>query len=482
MKKITGLFCLFFLACYTAWGALDTQINDLIEASDPSLDVAVEVQTLEEGKSLFSRDAKRPYVTASTQKILTTSVAFAAAKNPSLVPGIDDSFEKRPFVTEFHYDDGKDESYLVFGGDPLLNLKDLEHIIALAKAKAMVGKKLHVVLGKKKDAPFLPGTSPGAPYEGVEYCYGSILFPAIVNQNRVTFSFDGGSGEEKASAVLDEGQPNFPIVNETWTQDKCFTDEAVGKWDQVQRTAVDFNGHQVTVKGCVSKDFKVTMCLPAQVWEVRPYLKAYVKEALSRNGLDTPVELVDSFEEEICGKAFDYASSDLDKLLKLSLRKSHNLVTDALFSKVTQKKEWPRNWHFASQVLKGHLESIFGVTFAEGESMECASGFSLYNRLSAFTMTQLLRAIHGKLGQVFLDLLPSPGEEGSLKKRLLDLEGVRILAKTGHLKHASNLAGYILREKGEDLAFTIFVTGTTPAEKRRQLVDDIVRLIAQVSH
>ena len=69
---------------------------------------------------------------------------------------------------------------------------------------------------------------------------------------------------------------------------------------------------------------------------------------------------------------------------------------------------------------------------------------------------------------------------GSLKNRLKNLDGVRVLAKTGHLNGISNLAGYVERAGKDPIVFSVVVQGASVDPKiRRQLIDDILKLLAK---
>ena len=466
MKKLLTLLLLVAFGV-SSDAALESQVQSLIQEADPSLIVGIEVQTLEGEKPILSFQAERPYVTASTQKILPVSVAFSTLTDTS-------------FATEFHYDAKNDESYLIFNGDPLLTLKDLTHIIGKAKAKGMLGKKIYILKSHPQEGAALPPTSPGCTYEAMDFCHGGVFSTAIVNQNRALFDFDGNSTTGKALVNLHEGQPPFAVKNDTFVRDICFNNEKVGKWDQVQRTALDFNGVKISIKGCASRDFKATMCLPVEAHELDRYLRLVIQTALKNNHVTLPIEFAATIEGN-CTKKFQYTSSTLLKLLKLSLQDSHNLTTDALFSKVTQKKEWPRNWTFAGKTLMEKMHDLFGVTFDVHDEISSGSGFSFYNRLMPKTFIQILRKTRKKLGDKFLEIFPEAGVNGTIKNRLKDLQGVRILGKTGHLNGVSNFVGYIEREGKEPLVFAIFVQGFAVDPKvRRGLIDDVIKLVASV--
>lgn len=460
---------------------MEKKIQTLIHTLDPNLSIGVEVQRLSNGEVLFAYNSQKPFVTASTQKILPAVVALAASKDPMLIPGLSLSFGDAPFLTEVFYDDIKDETYFVFGGDPLLNIKNLEHILQSAQQRGLMGKTLYVVMHNQKDKPFLPPVSSGCPYEGLDFCYGGILLPAIINQNRVTFNFSGKSDAGKADVVLEEGQPTFAIQNMTHVQEACFKDPEVGEWDQVQRADLDFDGKTIMVRGCVPKTFEAKMCLPVHPYAMRAYIEAFMVEALKRCHIKVKIKFLDEVKDTKRFKKFSYSSSTLEKLLKLSLKDSNNLVTEALFSKLTQRASWPRNWDFAGRVLKAHIEKIFGVVFSKDDVIANGSGLSFYNTLTPATLTHILRKAYLKFGQSFADLLSQAGVDGTLENRLKNLSPCsRVSGKTGQLHGISNFAGYLQKTGKEPYVVSIFLTGNGSSTKERQkLVDDLLLMLLE---
>jgi D-alanyl-D-alanine carboxypeptidase/D-alanyl-D-alanine-endopeptidase (penicillin-binding protein 4) len=108
------------------------------------------------------------------------------------------------------------------------------------------------------------------------------------------------------------------------------------------------------------------------------------------------------------------------------------------------------------------------------------SGLSRQNLVTPSAMTALLRAMYDSPHRdLWLDLLPVAGADGSLQNRLNGRAVAgRVRAKTGGLAGVSALAGYAPNASGELLAFTIFINhhNLTPGPATG-LIDRIVREI-----
>ena len=72
------------------------------------------------------------------------------------------------------------------------------------------------------------------------------------------------------------------------------------------------------------------------------------------------------------------------------------------------------------------------------------------------------------------------GKEGStLERRLLDLEG-RVFAKTGTISNVNSLSGYLVRDDGREVVFSVLTNGSgLPSSRVRASIDDVVRGLAR---
>ena len=93
-------------------------------------------------------------------------------------------------------------------------------------------------------------------------------------------------------------------------------------------------------------------------------------------------------------------------------------------------------------------------------------------------MTRLLSYMYAHRDQYpdYLASLAAAGLDGTMKKRLVDLKGAEVYAKTGTLDGVSGLSGYIRLKRGDMVAFSILQNEfKTSARSVRALQDEIVR-------
>ena len=75
--------------------------------------------------------------------------------------------------------------------------------------------------------------------------------------------------------------------------------------------------------------------------------------------------------------------------------------------------------------------------------------------------------------------MAEPGEDDStLERRLAGLEG-RVFAKTGTISNVNSLSGYLVRDDGRQIVFSLLSNGSgLPSSRVRATLDEVVRLLA----
>lgn len=182
----------------------------------------------------------------------------------------------------------------------------------------------------------------------------------------------------------------------------------------------------------------------------------------------------------------EVTSPTIRELVTTFMKPSQNLETDLIFGhlgEVRRTAETPARRtaeENAVLVLKEFLKAkalpVDEVRFEEG------SGLSRNNLATANATTALLKmmATHPE-AKAFADSLPVAGVDGSLRRRMKGTaaEG-NVHAKTGSLRYANSLSGYVTTAAGERLAFavminrSIFPTGRTARED----LDDVAVMLA----
>ncbi len=172
-----------------------------------------------------------------------------------------------------------------------------------------------------------------------------------------------------------------------------------------------------------------------------------------------------------------HTSPPLRQILAVMLKQSDNLYADMLFKYCSPDIAQQCSWSAAATEVTAFLtkfvpQSVEGVRIVDG------CGMSRYNLVTPHTLLQLL-LWHGQQStfKEFLKLLPTPNSEGTLKTRMPELQK-KLRAKTGSMLGVSGLAGYLLTDEGEPLAFVIMINNYTgPSTRYKELEDSICRLL-----
>jgi D-alanyl-D-alanine carboxypeptidase/D-alanyl-D-alanine-endopeptidase (penicillin-binding protein 4) len=182
----------------------------------------------------------------------------------------------------------------------------------------------------------------------------------------------------------------------------------------------------------------------------------------------------------------EVTSPTMRELVTTFMKPSQNLETDLIFGhlgEVRRTAETPARRtaeENAVVVLKEFLQAkalpVDEVRFEEG------SGLSRNNLATANATTALLKtmATHPE-AKAFADSLPVAGVDGSLRRRMkgTPAEG-NVRAKTGSLRYANSLSGYVTTAAGERLAFAVMINrGIQPAGRTaREDLDDVAVMLA----
>lgn len=180
-------------------------------------------------------------------------------------------------------------------------------------------------------------------------------------------------------------------------------------------------------------------------------------------------------------------SPSMRELVTGFMKPSQNLETDLIFGHIGESKRqantpaWRSSEELAVPVLRSFLRDhklpADDVRFEEG------SGLSRNNLTSANATVALLTfmATH-PAGEAFKASLPIAGVDGTLKRRMqgTPAEG-NVRAKTGSLRYANSLSGYVTSAAGEKLVFSLMLNRNAqqPAGRNvREELDDIAVMLA----
>ena len=172
--------------------------------------------------------------------------------------------------------------------------------------------------------------------------------------------------------------------------------------------------------------------------------------------------------------------SSIDQILLRMMKDSDNLYAESLYYQIAAQRNHPGKALYAQRQEKALIERT-GLNSSRYKLAD-GSGLSLYNYISAECLLRLLRYAyqHKPIYKHLLPSLPIAGEDGTLKKRMINThaEG-NVQAKTGTLTGIISLAGYCSASNGHRLCFAIINQGALSAKAARNFQDKICDILCE---
>jgi D-alanyl-D-alanine carboxypeptidase/D-alanyl-D-alanine-endopeptidase (penicillin-binding protein 4) len=230
----------------------------------------------------------------------------------------------------------------------------------------------------------------------------------------------------------------------------------------------------------------VSLSQPA-AWFARALKAALVRRGIRVDGAARPRRWPDeTFSVAGLVALGEISSPPLRELVAGFMKPSQNLETDLIFAHLGAKfrapdvPAWRTSEDSAVALLQEFLRTN-GLPAAEVRFDE-GSGLSRNNLASTRAIVALLEFMsrHGA-AKDFSAALPIAGVDGTLRRRMkgTPAEG-NVRAKTGTLRYANSLSGYVTTAAGERLAFGLMLNRYVPPTGRtaRQELEDIAVLLA----
>jgi D-alanyl-D-alanine carboxypeptidase/D-alanyl-D-alanine-endopeptidase (penicillin-binding protein 4) len=177
------------------------------------------------------------------------------------------------------------------------------------------------------------------------------------------------------------------------------------------------------------------------------------------------------------GEPFAVLRSPLVPVLKRMLTESDNFLAEMLLRVLAHKKTGKGSLEAGRSLLQKRFHPKGKGFAADG------SGLSEENRVSPAKLGALLqRATRAPYAKLFRSALPLGGVSGTLKRRFRGHLRGQVRAKTGTLRSASALSGYLTPRGGRALVFVILMNATQKTLKgrtARSLQDQIVTELAR---
>jgi len=460
-----------------------TRIDRLLDA--PPFDRASwgVVLTDSAGRVLYARNADRLFVPASNTKLVVTATASA------LLPP-DFRLETRIYAGG-PVDSGTLHGDLIVygGGDPTFSERCYgtdtlalgacdrawSRLEALADSVYATGIR-HVTGaivgdGSAFDAQFL---HPDWDTYDVNWWYGSPVGGLGINDNAIDITWAPGVAVDAPARI--SYTPDVGLIrleNRTRTTDSG------------SATTIDFfrqpGSLDLWAEGTVASSSRGRtehFALP----DPNLYFAAALRGTLARRGVSVagPTRsTTDSMAYHVTRNAAPlvrFPSRNREDLIFPILNTSQNWFAEMLLKSLGRRYGTAGSWAEGLAVERRFLIDSVGVDSA-ASSLSDGSGLSASNLVSPSAFARLLRYMWAHpQREGFLRALPRSGRIGSLRTRFVGtaLEG-RVVAKTGSIRHVNSLSGYIERDRGGPLVFSIIANNhTVPGGQMLRQIDSIV--------
>lgn len=450
------LFALWIVAAIWLW-ALPPFVQEAIKRSGiPTKDVSLLITRID-GTVVASLNANTPRVPASVIKLFTTYAALRKF-------GFDYRFPTRFFIK------GALRGGVLYGdlyvkgyGDPTLNRKDLPDIVSRIKKAGIVRIEGDIVVDRTY---FAVSKENSAHFDNHPYSPYNALPDALMFNERVS----------KVCIYPAEGRVEKDIPDASYRVANAL--EYVNRscrgryaWPQVKVT----EGRQTEIRlwGKLSK-----RCKKREVCRVvtQPYKSFYfaLREALRKEGIAVSGGLRLRKVPRDAVPLFTHYSPPLEKIVAKTAKRSNNLYARHLFLAVGARMFGaPATLQKARKAVMLTLQAD-GVD-TRGLHIDNGSGLSRTSRLKATNLQSLLDVAYRRYGIRWMQTLAIAGKDGTIKRRFRGTPVAgRAWMKTGTLKHAKNIAGYVRAKSGELYETVILVNSKKPRYKAAKMQNDIV--------
>ena len=361
--------------------------------------------------------------------------------------------------------------YLKYDGDPSLQLEDVNDLFHSLAAKGIrvVQGNLYVDTSRFDQQGIAPGTDP----TDAAYCYGAPITAGMVDKNCVTFKVLPGRGIGQAAKFIFPYDVTIPVVNEVVTSN--------GR-SSLSFKPADEEGEKCVLTGYVSPRRATPLTIPLPSSD--EYSRAVAAKLLNQNGIGAMGGTMPTHPESQLKLIVVHESKPLSDLVLEMMRKSDNIIANALFKTVgasynKQTATWQNSATAVKAILQQNHIDISGMQIIDG------SGLSRDNRVTPDQLAQVLTAAYQdpKIAQVYMHALPVGGLNGTLKNRLgsRDIIG-KVKAKTGSMHGVSSLSGYVETQSGETLVFSIIVNDFMGGLYPYRLLEDKVCRVLRANY
>ena len=425
----------------------------------------VKIASLDTGKTLFENNAEKLFSPASNSKLYTVALAMERL-------GPDYRIRTSLYAQPHSIQDGVLRGDLiVFGrGDPTFNarrnggdvLKALEPL-ASALTNAGIQRISGDLVG---DSSYFRGPEYGSgwAWDDAENYYGAEISSLTINDNVLSISILPGDAVSKPGNLLLSPSNSLVLMsNRTVTVAKD-SRRRIDLYRPLGENVIYVSG-QIPLG---DKGYEGDMPIhdPARLW-IDLFEEVLAKDGVQVGGKLRTVDWMDRQAAPLDpGNLTELASAEsppLRELAKEILKPSQNLYTDLLLAHIGESSRTngdPAETTSEELGVRELNRFLAEVGVKPGETFfEEGSGLSRDNLVTPNATVALLQYMSRRgCSKDYIEALPVAGVDGTLRNRMKGTSAAgNVRAKTGSLRWASSLSGYVTSAAGEHLVFSLMV-------------------------
>jgi len=454
--------------------AIAQKIENIIHQHGASAHVGIAIQSINSGKIIYQYNARHLLGPASSLKVFTAAAALAHL-------GPNYTFKTRLFAAPKSINDQgvlQSDVYFHFDGDPTLSRSDLNNLVGILSQLGVntIQGDLYLDDTVFDRAEFGPGWM----WDERNFCYAAPLSAVNIDRNCFPLTLTAAKQSGQPITITKyKGYGFIEFVNEAVTSETSTTDCPL--------TIDADSDNTYTVNGCM-KPHSGPWSFPIAVRSMRPYTAGIFEQLLRQNNihLNGTIKFGKIPTNKTLEAMVGHDSAPLSTVTKIMLKKSDNLIADALYKKLGavyfgKAGTWSSGSRATAAIISEGINTTSSerIDFTKIKIVD-GCGLSRHNLLSPQSLVSLLNYVYRDLTirDAFINALPIAGIDGSLQERMVTAKN-RVYAKTGTMKGITALAGYIYTNHNQVLSFAILINDfVEPIKTYHQLQDEICTLLA----
>lgn len=425
------------------------------------INITMQVKDLQTEKEIYSLNPDRLMIPASTTKSFTSYAALEYL-GPEFTYSTQVFFDKSKIDSEGVL---LDSLYIKFLGDPSLTRKEFFKLMDGLKKYNIKTIKGDIVID---DSIFDQGyQADGWPWDDSKFCFAAPTSAIAIDGNCFLLNLSP-SKTSAGIAKLTGSSFAKSIRNKIVTKkDKNCSPELLVHQDNTY-----------DLSGCIDERSEF---IPLRIayQDPRLMIRKMIKRALKEQKITFKDNFIFKAVPSRYKPVLEDKSVNMSELLKKVQKDSNNVYADNI-AKTIGAKYYKTQGDFSNAT-----KAISKITDNKEMVIKDGSGGSRYNLISSNHLVDLfIKAYKNqKIWPYFYDSLSISGVDGFLKNRFIDTPTLtgKIRAKTGYMGGVTALAGYLEKEDGQMLVFSIMINGSMDRKRGNKLMEEILEVVSRVN-